>query len=315
MLKRTGRGFTLVELLVVIAIIGVLIALLLPAVQAAREAARRMTCASNVRQIALACLNYESANRQFPAVVCWSTAIPAEGQPRWSYLVHLLPYLEQGAVFGGIDLEAQWTRAAPKTVVEGWENCMHLYKTPMPVFLCPSFENPARQNTIDWGWNPPASFQSNDYYAIMGAKDGFRSTKKYPVEAVSGYFEHGGYATNGIMYVNSSTKISKITDGTSKTFLIGEGSWQFGQMHSWPMGMSDGAGFFTGKNILYPLFLKVMDVPQGGKVGLNDVSLGSAHPGGTHFAMADGSVCFIEEGIELIVYRAMASRATGESVK
>ena len=122
------RGFTLVELLVVIAIIGVLVALLLPAIQAAREAARRSSCANGMRQLALASHNYESANRRFPPSILLGSTTPLPY--RWSAQARLLPYLEQASLYAGIDFAKDYG-----TVML---NGSLLKATQVPVLLCPS---------------------------------------------------------------------------------------------------------------------------------------------------------------------------------
>lgn len=319
-MRKPRKAFTLVELLVVIAIIGVLIALLLPAVQAAREAARRMQCANNLKQLALGCHNYLSANGVFPAPALYNASGPFE-QPRWSWYARICGYLEQGAAFSSVDFDAPWIRY--NKIPEGFVNLLPLYKIPMPCFLCPSFENPAYGYLKAGGFDVPDGYQGADYYAVMGPlglKVG--STKEeYPKEDLTyGAF----YATSGVMYVNSDTSPGDVSDGTSKTFLIGEAAWEWGQTQSWPQGMTDGfSGVWFALNIRWPMKVaahwKSADwlpfFPDKEQENGNDVSFGSEHPGGAQFAMADGSVQFIEEDMEFDIYRAMGTRNEGEIVK
>ncbi len=128
--NRWGRGFTLVELLVVIAIIGILIALLLPAVQAAREAARRMQCQSNLKQVALACHNYQSTVRYFPPSICLPRGTVVGHQGDWSAQARILPYLEQGALYEGMDFSITYEHVTLNGVP------ISTYR--IPTYLCPS---------------------------------------------------------------------------------------------------------------------------------------------------------------------------------
>ena len=106
--RRVGKAFTLVELLVVIAIIGILVGLLLPAVQAAREAARRMQCSNNIKQLGLALHNYESTHRVFPTSYVVARGVTTNVGGQWSAFARLLPYLEQGNVYSNVDLSTAW---------------------------------------------------------------------------------------------------------------------------------------------------------------------------------------------------------------
>src|SRR5205823_7988334 len=131
--RRAGRGFTLVELLVVIAIIGVLVALLLPAVQAAREAARRMKCQNNLKQFGLALHNYHDAYGRMPASYyrAWPTSVGTTfGTPGWGWGTMILPRLEQQALFDTLNVSTLQLNASPLTKLPA--------QTPLPMFRCPS---------------------------------------------------------------------------------------------------------------------------------------------------------------------------------
>ena len=178
------RGFTLVELLVVIAIIGILIALLLPAVQAAREAARRSQCTNNVKQLALAFHNYHDTFRAFPRFDYVPTVVtnPYQG---YSALTMILPFTEQDAVYDGINFNVAWTDGANTT----------MRRTRITAFLCPSDR--------EWG----------------GADAG----NNYVVSAGSHYQVWGNASTlNGPFKRDLETRMRDITDGTSNTIFIGE---------------------------------------------------------------------------------------------
>ena len=318
--QRTERisGFTLVELLVVIAIIGILIALLLPAVQAAREAARRMQCQNNLKQVALACLNYESANRAFPPAGLSTTG--TVDSTNWSYLVFIAPYLEATSALDLADLDMHSYTERNRALAE----------QKIQAYLCPSYENPAAANSTKLSGGSNGG-EGMDYYTVMGAKvnpncndytvDGI----KYTVETApsDNSCSNGGYATTGIMYFDSFTAIRDITDGMSKTLLIGESAWDYGQWHAWTAGCSSGGtGVYGGKNVLYAINAEKRKDIQGanevfsdfGVAGYNDVSFASPHPGGAQFANADGSVRFLNETIDMKVYRSLATRKAGEMV-
>lgn len=293
--SSSGRGFTLVELLVVIAIIGVLVALLLPAVQAAREAARRATCVNQIRQVALACLNFHDTNGHFPA---------GSDEQAFSYLAQILPFHEQSNLHDLIDYDYSWHDVENEQAVN----------TPMPIFKCPSVDELeiTGLGPPGNGWNAQSNLRGH-YVGIMGARRSLACPAPegdpYTAEfCTSG----GGVATNGMIYNKSEISFRQIADGSSNTFLIGEMSWsEVGPARAWIVGSTPGGSYmYAAKNILYPM----NSAGRVGSTGIknNNVSLGSLHPGGAHFAMADGSAQFVIENIELDVYKSLASRTAGE---
>ncbi|MDZ7616766.1 MAG: DUF1559 domain-containing protein [Patescibacteria group bacterium] len=289
------RAFTLVELLVVIAIIGILIALLLPAVQAAREAARRMQCSNNLRQIALALHNYHDAMKCFPSVgtTFWDT-----GTMELSWLYPILPYMEQTSVY-------EEMKKAP--------NAYHgtLSKQVAPAFVCPS----DGRNEFDY-ISLSAEQRTANYNAVMGpGRDG--------KTLGSGSLPVGYAATDGIIYMYSKTRIGHIKDGTSNTLLTGE---RIADLRLWSKGWMDKANptVFQGKNLTWPmntdpavLCYRHTTKPDGcpgesQSMGFNDIDFGSRHPGGAQFGFADGSVHFLSEAINFETYQDLGTRDGGE---
>jgi prepilin-type N-terminal cleavage/methylation domain-containing protein len=300
---RHFRGFTLVELLVVIAIIGVLVALLLPAVQAAREAARRTKCLNQIRQVALSCLNYHDVKGHFPS---------ASDEQRFSYLAQILPFTEQTNYHDLIDYDYGWWEDENKKVRH----------TPMPFFKCPSAleEEPAFEDKPGSPLNQTSLLRGH-YAGVMGAKISCPPPAAHPYTMKScNDSGAGGVATNGIIFALSKIQLRQVTDGTSNTFLIGEMSWTgVGPQRTWIVGGTPEQWWiYSAKNVYHPMNVASRSVPDGDngerKYENNDTSFGSEHPGGAHFARADGSANMVSENIEMTVFKGFGSRAAGEVV-
>lgn len=206
--RTTRKGFTLVELLVVIAIIGILVGLLLPAVQAAREAARRMSCGNNLKQIGLALHNYNSAYNSFPVAALWkqgdmlSTASSPAPIPRnFTWIAALLPYYEGSALYNSINYSAPLWGAAPQQV-----NGKNIASINIPTFLCPS--DPA----FGGGANVPN-------------RHGLAWTNYAGCEGYD-WWRRANHPISGVFNLNTYTKLSAITDGTSNTLAVVECSTQ-----------------------------------------------------------------------------------------
>jgi prepilin-type N-terminal cleavage/methylation domain-containing protein len=328
---RKPRGFTLVELLVVIAIIGILIALLLPAVQSAREAARRTQCANGVRQIGLAAHNYVAARKRFPPAADMDIAPLASPQTKqYSFLALLLPYHEEQSVHDIINFDYPWHHTVndvPRSM-------------PMRIFKCPSREDQELMYTALPNQANVSLVQSNlaaHYAAVVGAKNesacAWPSADPYPAKPLPNC-NAGGMAVNGVMYVDddanhpvktttdgkfkgSKTRPTDISDGTSKTFLVGEISWNIYGPRNWIVGISSRA-LYSGRNFVHPLNSRPRNILSSAGTFVastpnNDVSFGSMHKAGVHFGMADGAVRFVSENTALSVLKAHASRASSET--
>lgn len=287
------RGFTLVELLVVIAIIGVLVALLLPAVQAAREAARRMQCSNNLKQIGLGMHNYHDTFLKFPA------AASAYGHGL-SWHVSILPFLEQGPLYDRFNLS-----------VTGWHSNNAAAVFPVETYFCPS--GTVRESLLEGEEYNGQRLPTAHYYGVSGPKGGNPNGAAYEFDAEpSG---HGGYARQGVLGLlekGGQRAFRDVTDGTSNTLLVGELSWKDANSYrAWHRGTrgdgigADGGGF---KNVNYAINAYAYD----GATNWNDISFGSQHPGGALFLLCDGSVRFLNENINMANYRAAASRNGGE---
>ena len=287
-----ARGFTLVELLVVVTIIAMLIGILLPAVQSARESARRTECANNLRQIGIALHSHHTASNQFP---------PGSNIPNrdigLSWQVHILPFLELGALYDRIDPGAGPNGAAI-------ENSRTIARQEIPVFTCPSHSTRFRNRS--------------NYTGVMGAR--LTRTASDDVDTCGSVF------TDGMFYPNSATTTAHIQDGLSNTMAIAERSYWTRQ--SWINGCSvrQGAAHavcaISTKNVVWPLnsqgtqadfFVGDTTVDQNRrKVRLNDLMFGSEHPGGAYFLIADGSVQFLEDTIDFTIYQGLATIDGGE---
>ena len=299
--RDTTRGFTLVELLVVIAIIGILIALLLPAVQSAREAARRMQCTNNLKQLSLAMHNYHQTHGAFPPGGLSSNC------QSWNSLI--LPYIEmqplyeQFKKYGTFDA-GNFTNGTNK---EGTHKSNLLGLTPVAAFFCPSSTEDDRMAI-----HPSSQLSdgrqtyTSHYYGVAGPQGTNPATNTDYAWTDNG---DGGLGADGIMYVDRATKIRDIRDGTSNTLLLGEIGT--GDRSNWPRGTcNNGTSLAACKNVVFSINTEYIS----GVTGFNNRAFFSYHPGGALFARADGSTTFLSENIDIHTYRAAASRAGGEIV-
>jgi prepilin-type N-terminal cleavage/methylation domain-containing protein/prepilin-type processing-associated H-X9-DG protein len=283
-LKR--RGFTLIEVLVVIAIIAVLIALLLPAVQAAREAGRKAQCRNNLHQIGLALQNYHASHGVFPSSVVGTSGGAAQKQLLHTWLVMILPYEDQAALYNAYNFDVRYSDAVNSTVAG----------QVVEQYLCPSALN-----------NPPISngFAAGNYAANSGTEPG---------------------VFDGIMFPISSIRIGDILDGTSQTIAAGEIAyeklgWARGADAS---GGGGGGGCSNGFARGVARWWKccsacatpgVNPYPTTCNNGCERrFQFSSQHGGGVTFAFADGHARFLSDATDVGVLRAMITRSGQETM-
>ncbi|MEM8945901.1 MAG: DUF1559 domain-containing protein [Planctomycetota bacterium] len=314
--RRISLAFTLVELLVVIAIIGVLVALLLPAVQAAREAARRMSCSNNLKNMILAAHNYHDAHGHF----CASAELASiEDKQSIGMHIKLLPYIEQANLEELVDSLLDQT--ANGTLEEFYALNQELTSTltqgDMPIYWCPSRDNSEKEEYTSEG------VAMVTYYGITG---GGRHGNFHDLE--DGHC--GDVFHDGVFYPFETVEMREITDGTSQTLAIGERTYSL-------RGFFNGAHYSGGrpweggttrvcshaaKNMRWGIttpeqtgwYVQAEQHPPNANkvVTFNDLFFGSEHPGGAHFAYADGSVHFLNDDISLTLIRNLATRNGGE---
>jgi len=294
--RNGGTAFTLVELLVVIAIIGVLVALVLPAIQAAREAGRRNGCANNFHQLGVAILDYEGDHRRFPP---GARLHDSKDLPSISWRVMILPHIEAATVYEQIN-------PTPDGGAASWDAQGVL----IPTYVCPSA--PPQSDS-------PLFLKESNYSGVAGA---VRDNEYIDLEDVL----CGDLCTNGVFFPGSRTRISKIEDGTSNTLAIGERNYTF---RDWMTGASWRGIPPTricnnpGSNVRYPInadkgywgyFVGDSNAPIGTPktMLLNDLHFGSDHPGGAQFCFADGSVHMFSDDIDITVFEDLATIAGHE---
>ncbi|TWT86542.1 hypothetical protein Mal64_33680 [Pseudobythopirellula maris] len=294
------RAFTLAELLTVVAIIAVLIALLLPAVQAAREAARRSHCQNNLKQQILAAHEHESAFGHLPA---GARLHEKQKQDGLAWRVSLLPFVEEQALYDEIEpLENG-----------GFRQKMTALTAPRG-FLCPSWPKPPEDAQGPW----------SSYYGVAGA--GATEEGNWSLEQ----FINGDVAIDGVLHAEGPTRLAEVTDGASHTLAIGEQYYlaslrRFSVGAIWLGAIDEEVATYAVRNIRWPInadhenfgYCRCdWEAPAGADRSIlaNDLFFGSAHPGGAHFALADGSVRFLSDGVEFDLYKAMATRNGGEAL-
>ena len=335
---KSRHGFTLIELLVVIAIIGLLIGLLLPAVQATREAARRMTCTNHLRQLGIAANLYLNVRHEFPAESYYKTnmrtgavltedyLVPQIDEAHASYRVRLLPFIEQTAV---------------QEMVQQEPDLETLSTILIPVFLCPSNS----KRNVDIG---DTDRYASHYYGVAGAIGNDPSGRPYKTDtlrqkSVAAVFGPmvvflGPFANTGTIIVGGQVASGSMTDGLSNTLLAGEISWSdYGAHYNWVRGtaattpppitaLASSKGIAhhfpinAGKNKNLRMLMSFRDslgeidttqyeIPLRGQGAGHGISgFGSNHTGGANFIHADGSVHFYGDTTDTNLLMHMATR-------
>lgn len=316
---RRRDAFTLVELLVVIAIIGVLVALLLPAVQSAREAARRSQCANNLRQLGLGLMLHHDAHGHYPTGG-WGhrwVGLPDRGagigQPGgWAY--NILPFIEETALYSLGDMDSRHELA-------------RRIETPIPTFYCPSRRAPVpgvcnvahcgRPQECCGSGQPAKVAGRSDYAANGGDVRLMFGRGPESLEAAENYSWPVMDANTGLIHSRSQVSMRKVPDGTSKTYLVGE-KYLNPDQYLTGLDGGDNESLYSGDELdLYRwTTLEVVYLPRQDRPGTsNGVAFGSAHVSGLHMMFGDGSVRFLNYQIEPELHRRLGNRDDGQIVE
>ena len=321
-MKSLRQGFTLIELLVVIAIIAVLISLLLPAVQAAREAARRVQCVNNLKQMGLALHNYHDSIGSFPMSYMARPRFvdgATDTAPGWGWGMMILPQLEQAPLFAAVNVGLPVEALHNATVVQSILN----------VYICPSDPLP--------GDVFPVTNPAGTTLAMMGPTSYAACVGNDLADTTTGLNNDG--LGNGVMFRNSAIRVSAITDGTSQTIVVAERAWTInsgpwagvatgGVIRRGPANPcpTTGALFYLAASMVQA-HCNVLNTDTDPDGGLDDFS--SRHPGGANALFADGSVHFLKSVLRnsgrrpdgstiyspaSMVLQALGTRAGGEVI-
>jgi prepilin-type N-terminal cleavage/methylation domain-containing protein/prepilin-type processing-associated H-X9-DG protein len=313
---RRRSGFTLVELLVVIAIIGILVALLLPAIQAAREAARRSQCLNNLKQLGIAFLNYETAKKEFPLAIKRAEASTGRGLNNWAPFV--LPYIEEGNLVANYDLKEDWWRDK----ADGTAGNRTIVANHLPVVQCPSSPDKNRMQDKPETTPPNKTGSCGDYFVTAGVNieinNSLPTAQQFPTT---------GYDLRGVIRweedKNYHNRLKLITDGTSHSIMIGEAT---GREDVWrrnvksdvdyPKKVRARGGAWATSDNAYEIGGRTASdgttiIP--GTVSINNSNewghcFYSFHSGVSNFTFADGSVRSINESIDLRTLADMVTR-------
>jgi prepilin-type N-terminal cleavage/methylation domain-containing protein/prepilin-type processing-associated H-X9-DG protein len=304
-MKRRRSAFTLIELLVVIAVISILIGLLMPAVQKVREAANRISCFNNLKQMGLALHMYHDTNLFFPTGYLYQPlptdpppplTFTSPNAPGWGWATFILPYIEQDNLYKSIN----------QTVPVESPNSLTARGQTIKIYTCPSDANTGLFTILDSMGQPLGDAATNSYAACFGG-NGLLATNP----------DNG----DGMFYRNSVVRIADITDGTSNTWAIGERAGIFAQA-PWAGVMTGGTVQTTpGAQVFVSAIepAQAMPLAQAFNHPLNDgssdpLNFYSAHPGVLPAVFADGHVQGITTSASLITLQALATKAGGETI-
>jgi prepilin-type N-terminal cleavage/methylation domain-containing protein/prepilin-type processing-associated H-X9-DG protein len=345
-------GFTLVELLVVIAIIGILVALLLPAIQAAREAARRTQCSNNLKNIGLACINFHDTNGRIPySIGVWvedrdrnrndlrppgaagqrGVMHPDNGGPGYNgkgWVVDILPAMEETAIYDAIMQALEDSTGSKQFLISGptsgngmgHPSIRQIVRKQLPWFWCPSDGSGGKESNQQYFWDIPAGrgqwHATMNYKGVIGDSvvgDGLGGVGPFGGEPMGSEPDcHNTVDCNGLIWRSNyyyPLQLKEITDGTSKTLMIGEGIVEQDFESAAYFAMSNWAT--CGMPLNYWIENYTYET-RGAATWPETRGFKSMHPGGAQFVMADGSVQYIIEGIDQSVYRGLATRDGGE---
>jgi prepilin-type N-terminal cleavage/methylation domain-containing protein len=313
-----ARGFTLVELLVVIAIIAVLIGLLLPAVQTARESARRSSCQNNLKQIGLALHNYHDVNKKMPPGFLRNTnySVSTFNGPGWGWGAQVLPQIEEAVLFDGLSPSSRNLSSAPDLV--------RLAQVAVKVFRCASSPPGTGLNEALPSTATAPAFALSNYKGVFGDRNTQFNYSDDNCPMFAGSCINGG---NGMFSPNSGVRFKDVTDGTSKTVMVGEVPYGVnGSVNAAGNLISYRGAVWVGviaqsanSNVATHQTLRgvlAAGTPSREYIpnGTNSNAFGSHHPSGTGFTLGDGSVRFLAESIEPSVLNRLAARNDGRPV-
>ena len=347
-LSRRQSAFTLIELLVVIAIIAILIGLLLPAVQKVREAAARMKCSNNLKQIGIALHAYHDANQQFPAGGASDAPPYGTGGGGWgsAWTVFILPYIEQGNLLAKFKFTDQsgWGGSSATNNTNAAENVV------LAAYICPSSTAPTTSNGTFTG----KTISVSHYVGIAGASNGnataggglipgYAEARFNTSSASTGCCSGGIAGGGGTLFPGGKVNFASMTDGTSNTIVVGEQNdaivtldgtknyWNASTANGWEIGSPNNSGtsppnlgnggdkrHFQMTTVRYAINQK-KGWTNGGDCGGqgvcsnmgNNIPLNSAHTGGVNVLLGDGSVRFLRDSIPIATLAQLATRDDG----
>jgi len=306
-LLQTRSGFSLTELLVAISIIGVILAIALPAIQRARESARMTQCRNNLKQLSLACAEFESAFDHYPAGELFGDYGVGPDSKAWSFLAKLLPYLEQSPLYKSGEIPGKTLRDSG------------IAATTVTVFLCPSDPHSAQGPRLDAGNMIGFDFPvgQTNYKGVSGANWGADETQgwgptdsgtRWPNVSKEGSYDGLNHGDGMLTRVDFKTprRAGDVTDGLSNTLMLGEALPKYDIYCSWPYTNN------TYSTCAIPI--NQNDKTADPRDWPNMQSFRSEHTSGAHFAFGDGSIRFLNQSIDLKLYRALATIKGQESV-